>query len=81
MAKNNIDRVVKPLKKVLKLSTEDKKTGEETQITQFTVINQDGDVVKTFHTHDYGPRAWFKARQYASNYTTPNEMLSVKELD
>lgn len=81
MAKNHIDRVVKPLKKALKLSEVDKKTGEEKPITEYTVVNQDGVIVKTFTLQDYGPRAWFKARQYASNYSSLSEVLTVKELD
>ena len=80
VTKNNSERVVKPLKGNF-LNLFKGKGDKQEEITLLTVIDQDGEVVKTFAKTDHGPRFWFKAKQFADQNSTLNERLSVKELE
>lgn len=80
--KDKIERVVKPLKgNFLKLTRKNPETKKEEELELLTVVDQDGDTVATFSKKDHGPRFWFKATQYASNNSTLEQRLSVKELE
>lgn len=71
--------VTRPLKKMLKLITTDKKTGEEHEVKAFTVVDDEDRVVATFAKADYGPRYWFKAHQFAVNNSDTLRRLRVLE--
>lgn len=74
MAKSKIDRVVKPLKAaMLKVLNKEKK-----ELTELKVVDSDGKLVKIFRKSDFGPRFTFKATQYASNYSTLDNPLTIE---
>ena len=77
--KNNNERVVKPIRGNFINLFKGKGEAKE-EIDLLTVVDQDGDVVKTFSKTDHGPRFWFKATQFADQNSTLDQRLSVKEL-
>lgn len=80
--KNNNERVVKPVKgNFISLIKKGKKDEPDVEITLLTVVDQDGDVVKTFSKTDHGPRFFFKAKQFADQNSTLDQRLSIAELD
>lgn len=72
-----MDRVVKPLKKAIS-DTIKKKSEKKDTFTQLNVVDADGNVLKVFRKSEYGDRFVFKATQYAQNYSTMDNPLTVE---
>lgn len=77
MAKTKIDRVIKPVKEAV-LKVINKKLEDPKATKELKVVDSDGKVVKVFRESEYGPRYVFKATQYAGNYSTLEDPLTVE---
>ena len=82
ITKNKNVAVVKPFRGgSINLVKKGKGDAKDEDIVLLTVVDQDGDTVKTFAKSDHGPRFWFKAKQFADQNSNAEIRLSIKELE